>query len=77
MTKIQTELPDATATAAQEAGLLSNSAIQELLEDAMRRRAGRRLLDVAERIHIAGMPPMSTEEIDAEVKAVRTRGDRI
>jgi hypothetical protein len=29
-------------------------------------------LDVATRIHNAGMPPMSMEEVDAEVKAVRT-----
>jgi hypothetical protein len=72
MTRIQIELPDATAEAAREAGLLSNSAIQELLEDAMRRRAGRRLLDVATRIHNAGIPPMSMEELDAEIKAART-----
>lgn len=71
MTKIQIELPDETAKAAREAGLLSSSAIQELLEEAMRRRAGRRLLEVADRIHAAGIPEMSMEEIDAEVKAVR------
>ncbi|MGA3400612.1 MAG: hypothetical protein ABSC95_15445 [Acetobacteraceae bacterium] len=72
MTKIQIERPDATAKAAQAAGLLSDSAHQELLEDAMRRRAGRRPLDVAERIHNAGLPPLSMEETDAEVKAIRT-----
>ena len=73
MTKIRVELPDATAKAATEgAGLLSGSAIQVLLEDALRRRAGRRLLAVAERIHNAGIPPMPMEAIDVEVKAVRT-----
>ena len=71
MTRIQIEVPDATAKAAREAGLLSSTAIQELLEDAMRRQAGRRLLEVADRIHAAGIPPMSMEEIDAEVKAYR------
>jgi hypothetical protein len=78
MTKIQIELPDAVAKAAEDAGLLSSGAIQELLEDAMRRQAGRRLLEVADRIHAAGIPPMSMEEIDAEVKAYRTerRGDK-
>jgi hypothetical protein len=29
------------------------------------------LLDVARRIHAAGIPPLSDEEIVAEVKAVR------
>jgi hypothetical protein len=71
MTEVLVRLPDELAQRARRAGLLSDSAIQELLEDAMRRQAGRRLLDVAERIHAAGIPPMSMEEIDAEVKAVR------
>jgi hypothetical protein len=71
MTELVVTLPDDLARRARSAGLLSDSAIQELLEDAMRRQAGRRLLDVAERIHAAGIPPMSMEEIDAEVKVVR------
>jgi hypothetical protein len=77
MTKIQIELPDAVAKAAQEAGLLSSGAIQGLLEDAMRRQAGRRLMEVADSIHSAGIAPMSMDEIDAEVKAYRAerRGD--
>lgn len=72
MTELLVRLPDELAQRARRAGLLSDIAIQELLEDAMRRQAGRRLLDVADRIHAAGIPPMSMEEIDAEVKAVRT-----
>jgi hypothetical protein len=71
MTMIEIRLPDELAQRAKNAGLLSDVAIQELLEDAMRRQAGRRLLEVAERIHAAGIPPMSMEEIDAEVKAYR------
>jgi len=74
MTELLVRLPDELAQRARSAGLLSDSAIQELLEDAMRRQAGRRLLDVAERLHAARIPPMSMEEIDAEVKAVRAEG---
>ena len=37
----------------------------------MRREAGRRLLHVAERLHAAGVPTMSDDEIVAEVKAAR------
>ncbi len=70
MTELLVRLPDELAQRAKSAGLLSDIAIQELLEDAMRRQAGRRLLDVVERIHAAGIPPMPMEEIDADVKAV-------
>jgi hypothetical protein len=71
MTMIEIKLPDEVAERARSAGLLSDIAIQQLLEDAMRRRAGRSLLEVARDIQGAGIPPMSMEEIDAEVKAFR------
>ena len=71
MTELTVRLPDELAQRAKSAGLLSDSAIQQLLEEAMRRAAGRKLLSVAERIQAAGIPPMSEEEIVAEVKAVR------
>ena len=71
MTELVVTLPDELAQRAKNAGLLSNSAIQQLLEEAMRRQAGRRLLEVAERIQAAGSAPMSEEEIMAEVQAVR------
>jgi hypothetical protein len=71
VTKIQIELPDDVAERASSAGLLSSTAMQGLLEDAIRRQAGRRLLDVAGRIQAAGVEPMSPDEIDAEVKAYR------
>lgn len=71
MTELVVTLPDDLAQRARSAGLLSDSAIQRLLEDAMRREAGRKLLAIAERIQAAGIPPMSDEEIVAEVKAVR------
>jgi hypothetical protein len=72
MTMIQIDLPEATAKAASEAGLLTPAALEKLLTEAIRRQAGRRLLDVAARIQEAGIEEMSMDEIDAEVKAVRT-----
>ncbi len=71
MTELVVRLPDDLAQRAKNAGLLSDSAIQRLLEEAMRREAGRKLLAIAERVHAAGIEPMSDEEIVAEVKAVR------
>ena len=71
MTELTVKLPDELAQRAKSAGLLTDSAIQRLLEEAMRREAGQRLLQVVEQLHAAGVEPMSEEEIVAEVKAVR------
>ena len=72
MTKIQIELPDATAQAAQAAGLLTPQALDRLLSNALRRQqAADYLLTVADEVAAADIAPMSTEEINAEVKATR------
>lgn len=72
MTTIQIELPEATAQAARAAGLLTPQALARLLDEALKRReAADRLLSIADRIAAAGIPPMTEEEIDAEVKAAR------
>ena len=69
--ELKLNLPDELAQRARSAGLLTESAIQKLLEDAVRRAAGQRLLDIAQRLHAANIPPMSEDEVLAEVKAVR------
>ena len=71
MTELVVKLPDELAQRAKNAGLLTDSAIQRLLEEAMRREAGRKLLEVARRVQAAGIPPMTMDEIQAEVEAVR------
>ena len=72
MTKIQIELPDATVQAAQAAGLLTPQALERLLSNALRRQqAANYLLTVADEVAAAGIAPMTMEEINAEVKAVR------
>lgn len=79
MTTVQIELPDELAKKAQELGVLSNTNIQEIIEVAVRREAGRKLLEI---IPInSDYPlkddgtPMNEDElmdmINAEVKAVR------
>jgi hypothetical protein len=76
MVKIQIELPDDTAAAAQQAGLLTPQSLDRLITEAVRRReAAERLLSIAERVAAAGVEPLSAAEIDAEIKAVR-RGRR-
>ena len=72
MTTIQIELPDATAKAAREAGLLTSQALERLLNDALRRKqAADSLLSIADRVAAAGIAPMPMKEINAEVKAAR------
>ncbi len=71
MTELVVTLPDKLAQRAKNADLLSDSAIQQLLEEAMRRDAGRKLMSIAERVHASDIPPMSDEEFVVEVKAVR------
>jgi hypothetical protein len=72
MTRIQIELPEATAQAARAAGLLTPQALARLLNEALKRQqAADALLSIAERVAAAGIPPLSMEEINAEVKAAR------
>lgn len=71
MTTLTIELPDNIAKEAREAGLLAPETLAKLLKEAMRREAGRQLLETAKRIQATGIPPMSEEEIVAEVKAFR------
>ena len=72
MTRIQIELPDATAQAAREAGLLTPQSLERLINDALKRKkAAQALLSIADRVAAAGVAPMSMDEINAEVKAAR------
>ena len=71
MTELKLTLPDSLARDARKAGLLTPKAIGELLRDAMRRRAARAFLSNAPRVAQAKIPPMSADEIQAEIEAVR------
>lgn len=71
MTTLTIDLPDNIAKEAKDAGLLTPEALTQLIRDALRRQAGRQLLEVAKRIHATDISPMSDEDIVAEIKAVR------
>jgi hypothetical protein len=69
MIKVEIELSDATASAAR--------VLERLLTDAIKRRqAADALLAIADRVAEAGIEPMSMEEIDGELKAVRAERQR-
>ena len=71
MLELKLNLPDRLAREAQAAGLLTPKALSGLLKDAMRRRAAQALLDGAERASKTGSKPLSMNEIQEEVNAVR------
>ena len=71
MTELTVTLPDELARKAEAAGLLNAQGIERALREALKREAGRKLLEIAREIEASGIPPMSEEEIQAEVDAVR------
>jgi hypothetical protein len=64
-------LPDQIAQEAQRAGLLNGRAIERLIEEAVRREAGKKLLEAMQRLREANVPPLSEQDIAEEVKAAR------
>lgn len=74
---LQLELPDSLAKQAQEAGLLEARAIEALLREAVRQRAVDELFQAMDELAALKLPPLSEEEIQAEIEAVRgERRDR-
>lgn len=71
MTTIKIELPDATAQAARAAGLLTPQALERLLNDALRQQPVDELFGKMDALADANFAPMTLDEIQAEVDAVR------
>lgn len=69
--EVKLNLPDQLAQEAQRAGLLTGRAIERLIEEAVRREAGKKLLDAMQRLREANVPPLTEEDIAEEVKAAR------
>ena len=69
--ELKLSLPDQLANQAQAAGLLSAEGIERLVREALRKEAGRRLLEIGQRLREGGGPAISEAELEAELKAVR------
>ena len=76
MTTITIELPQELAEEARSRGLLAADAVEAMIRDALRRRAGRELLDAANELAAAELSPMTMAEIQREVDAVRAERRR-
>ncbi len=64
-------LPDRLAQDAAQMGLLSPDSLEALLREAVRTRRIAQLAEARQRVAEAGIAPMSLEEIQEEVDAVR------
>jgi hypothetical protein len=69
--EVKLNLPDQIAQEAKRAGLLNGRAIERLIEEAVRREAGKKLLDAMQRLHKANEPPLTEEDVAEAVKAAR------
>lgn len=64
-------LPDELASKAQAAGLLNAEAVERLLREQLRRQAGQELRAMLDKAGAPNTPPMSEDEIQAEIEAYR------
>lgn len=68
---IKLNLPDSLAQEAGRMGLLEPDSLQALLAEAVRNRRLTQLAEARKRIAAAGVPPLTMEEINAEIEADR------
>ncbi len=73
MTTLTIDLPDNLAEEAKQAGLLTPNAIENILRETLRRRAVNGLFSAADKLTAAKLPPMTMDEIQQEVNAVRAQ----
>ena len=71
MTKLTVKLPDELAKQIRAAGLLDAAAVERLFREALRKQAAGELFSALDEIEAAKLPPMTEEEIQAEIDAAR------
>lgn len=71
MTELTVKLPDELAKQIRAAGLLDEAALEKVFREALRRQAVGELFSALDEIEAAKLPPMTEEEIQAEIDAAR------
>ena len=71
--EVKLNLPDSLANEARQAGLLTPEELERLLREALRARRAERLTAVRETLAANPLPPMTPEEIGAEIDAYRAQ----
>ena len=73
MTTLTIKVPDNLVKEAQDAGLLTPAAIEAMLRENLRRRAVDELFQATDKMRAGNFPPMTMDEIQAEVNAARAQ----
>jgi len=68
---IKIDLPENILKEAREAGLLQPAEIERLLREELRRRRVDELFATADNLAALDLPPLSEEELEAEIAAAR------
>lgn len=76
MTTVQINLPDALAQEATKAGLLAPEKIEHMLRERLRAERIERMRTARATLAADPLPPMTPEEISAEIEAYRTGQQR-
>jgi hypothetical protein len=71
MTTVQITLPDQLAAEAQRAGLLTPEAIERMVREQLRAERIAKLKQARQALAAHPLPPMTPEEIQAEIGAYR------
>ncbi len=71
MTTLEISLPDSLAEEAKAAGLLAPEAIEQMVREAIRRRAMEELKQAMDRMAAVDGPVMTPKEIQEEIRAAR------
>lgn len=76
MATVRIEISEQLAEQARKAGLLAPEKLEEMLRAQLRREAGERLTAAMDRMHSVDEPPLTAEELRAELEAVRAETKR-
>jgi uncharacterized membrane protein YheB (UPF0754 family) len=68
---IKLTLPDGLAREAEANGLLTPDGLERLLREELRRRRVNQLFEAADRLAEISGPPLTEEEVEAEIQAAR------
>ena len=71
MTELTVKLPDELARKVRAAGLLDEAALEQLFREALRKQAAGELFAALDEIQALKLPPMTEEEVQAEIGAAR------
>ncbi len=71
MTELTVKLPDELARQIRAAGLLDEAALEKVFREALRKRAAGELFAALDEIQALKLPPMTEDEVQAEINAAR------